>query len=169
MCGTQPDNFFATRILNIILISHREFTQLCDGYLAGQRSLEAISKNIFKTYFGQAMDLKRRIYQHRAAFKNENSQHQTALSKYIWKLKKSNRHFNIKWSIWARAPPFRGGKSCRLCLLEKLAIAECPPRKLLNNRSEILSKCIHRHKFELRKKAASTKVNQSQTNNNNAP
>ena len=56
-----------------------------------------------------------------------------------------------------------------LCLLEKLAIAECPPRKLLNNRSEILSKCIHRHKFELRKKAASTKVNQSQTNNNNAP
>ena len=102
-------------------------------------------------------------------FKNENSQHQTALSKYIWKLKKSNRHFNIKWSIWARAPPFKGGKSCRLCLLEKLAIAECPPRKLLNNRSEILSKCIHRHKFELRKKAASTKANQSQTNNNNAP
>ena len=49
-----------------------------------------------KTYFGQAMDLKRRIYQHRGAFKNENSPHQTALSKYIWKLKKSNRHFNIK-------------------------------------------------------------------------
>ena len=115
------------------------------------------------------MDLKRRIYQHRMAFKNENSKHQTALSKYIWKLKKSNRHFNIKWSIWARAPPFKGGKSCRLCLLEKLAIAECPPRKLLNNRSEILSKCIHRHKFELRKKKASTKVNQSQTNQVNAP
>ena len=112
------------------------------------------------SYFGQALKLKRRIYQHRMAFKNENSLHATALSKYIWKLKRLNKSFKITWSIYARAMPYKGGgKPCRLCLKEKVAIAECPPKRLINSRSEILTKCIHRHNFELRKKNCQSKDN----------
>ena len=111
------------------------------------------SEGKIKTYFGQAKKLKRRIYQHRMAFKNQNSGHATALSNYIWKLKKYHKPFKISWSIKARAPTYKSGsKSCRLCTLEKVAIAECPPSRLLNCRTEILTKCIHMHNFELRPK-----------------
>ena len=109
--------------------------------------------NTVKTYFGQAKELKRRIYQHHMAFKNENSGCATALSRYIWRLKKQNKSFKITWSIKARAQTFKSGShKCRLCILEKLAIAECPPGRLLNSRTEILTKCLHRHNFELRSK-----------------
>ena len=112
------------------------------------------SEGKIKIYFGQAKKLKRRIYQHRMAFKNQNSGHATALSNYyIWKLKKYHKPFKISWSIKARAPTYKSGsKPCKLCTLEKVAIAECPPSRLLNCRTEILTKCIHMHNFELRPK-----------------
>ena len=32
------------------------------------------------------------------------------------------------------------------------SLAECPPGRLINSRTEILTKCLHRHNFELRPK-----------------
>ena len=56
----------------------------------------------------------------------------------------------LKWSIKARATPYKSGSSrCSLCLKEKTAIAMCPPERLLNSRTEILHKCTHRREFEL--------------------
>ena len=53
--------------------------------------------------------------------------------------------------IKSRAAIFKNGsKRCSLCLKEKVAIATHSPRTLLNSKSEILHKCIHASKYELR-------------------
>ena len=87
----------------------------------------------------------------RTAEKHEDSPQATALSKYIWKLKNQGRSYKLNWRIHSRAPPFTSGaRVCLLCLREKTAIAMCKPKHLLNQRTELLSKCIHVHNFELR-------------------
>ena len=75
----------------------------------------------------------------------------TALSNYVHKLKKRGENFTIKCSIKSRASTFKNGaKRCMLCVREKVAIALHDPKTLLNTKSEILHKCIHMTKFELR-------------------
>ena len=106
---------------------------------------------ITKQYQGQALNFKKRLYMHRNAEKHEDSPQATALSKYIWKLKNQGRSYKLNWRIHSRAPPFTSGaRVCLLCLREKTAIAMCKPKHLLNQRIELLSKCIHVHNFELR-------------------
>ena len=109
-----------------------------------------------KIYFGQTLrPFKDRYYEHTMAIKTEKSPHATALSNHIWKLKKAEESYKIKWSIKSRAPIYKSGsKICQLCLHEKTAIALCKPSYLLNNRRELLNKCIHKNKFELAKLAA---------------
>ena len=103
------------------------------------------------TYYGQTKrPFKERWREHRHAIENEQSPHATALSSYIWKLKKKRKPFQVKWSIKCRAPAYQcGGKKCLLCLKEKVSIALHDPKTLLNAKSEIVHKCIHRTKFEL--------------------
>jgi len=49
------------------------------------------------------------------------------------------------------APPYRNGtKTCQLCLNEKLAILTGNQKPQLNKRSELISKCRHKRKFELK-------------------
>ena len=105
------------------------------------------------TYFGQTLrPFKDRFYEHTQALKTETSQHATALSRYAWKLKKAKKNFTIKWSIKSKAPTYQSGsRKCQLCWKEKCAIALFKPQKLLNKRTEILTKCIHLINFELRK------------------
>ena len=104
------------------------------------------------TYFGLTeRPFKERYYEHTNSINNANGEHRTELSKYVWKLKKENKQFEIKWSIKSRAYPYTSGmKSCDLCLQEKTIIAMSDPKKTLNSRTEILSKCRHRRKFTLR-------------------
>ena len=106
-----------------------------------------------KTYFGQTLrPFKQRYYEHTQSMRNESSAHATALSKYVWKLKKANKKFKIRWSIKSRAPTYKSGsRKCSLCIQEKLAIALCKPHRLLNSRTEILQKCNHRGQLELAK------------------
>ena len=74
----------------------------------------------------------------------------TALSRYVLNWKSRGITPKLKWSIKARASPYKSGSSrCSLCLKEKTAIAMCPPERLLNSRTEILHKCTHRREFEL--------------------
>merc|ERR1712197_283287 len=103
------------------------------------------------TYYGQTKrPFKERWREHKHAMENLNSQHATALSKYVWKLKEENRKFEVKFSIKCRAPIFKSdSKGCFLCLKEKVSISLHNPKTLLNAKSEILHKCIHRTKFEL--------------------
>ena len=116
------------------------------------RLLKSKSGDI-KLYFEQTLrPFKARFYEDTMATEHENSPHATALSNHIWKLKNANKQYKIKWSIKSKAPIYRNGsRSCQLCIHEKTAIALCPPRKLLNSRTELLNKCIHRSQFELAK------------------
>ena len=112
-----------------------------------------VNGKIVKIYYGQtSRHFKLRYYEHKMAMKNEGSKHATALSNFIHKLKKEGVSYVIKWSIKARASHYKSGsRKCMLCIKEKVAIALEDPKLLLNNRSELLNKCIHHINVELRK------------------
>ena len=66
-------------------------------------------------------------------------------------LRDNNQDFNIKWTIISRARPYSNiSKRCDLCLTEKLMIITANPGRILNKRSELISKCRHENKFYLR-------------------
>ena len=70
------------------------------------------------------------------------------LSKHVWMLKDSNKDYKVVWCIVARAPPYKSGSGrCALCLTEKSVIIRANPRGLLNNLTELISKCRHRNKY----------------------
>ena len=116
-------------------------------------TVEVQESDVIKKYFGQTMrSFKERLYEHRMAIKSEKSPHATALSNYIWELKKEGKEYTIKWAILSRAQIYKSGsKKCQLCIHEKTEIALCKPSVLLNNRTELLNKCFHKGKLELAK------------------
>ena len=105
-----------------------------------------------KNYIGLTEGtFKQRFSQHKATFKHRKYTNSTELSKYIWKLRDNNQDFNIKWTIISRARPYNNiSKRCDLCLTEKLMIITANPDRILNKRSELISKCRHENKFYLR-------------------
>ena len=77
---------------------------------------------------------------------------ETDLSKYVWKLKKSGKQYNIKWSILNHARAYTAGAArCNLCLEEKVCLLEADKSRILNKRSELFAKCYHRNSFSVRK------------------
>ena len=93
---------------------------------------------------------KDRFPTHTASFRHEKYKTSTRLSKYIWELKEGNRPYNMKWSKIASAQPYQNGsKRCNLCLTEKLLIINGDENKLLNKRSDLISKCRHENKYYL--------------------
>ena len=75
------------------------------------------------------------------------------------KTKNAGISYKLTWVIQIRAPIYlRGNSSCQLCLHEKTEIALCNSRMLLNSKTELLSKCIHKGRLEL------DKVNKNCTN-----
>ena len=82
------------------------------------------------------------------SFINQKHENSTSLSKYIWELKRADVNYDIKWSILRRAEAYVAGSSkWNLCQAEKLCIVNADKRKLLNKRSELISKCRHENKF----------------------
>ena len=65
-------------------------------------------------------------------------------------MKKSEKEItSMNWSIVDRAVPYKNGtKKCNLCLTEKYHVI-MSPSELLNERSELVSKCRHENKFYL--------------------
>ena len=85
---------------------------------------------------------------HKSSFKLEHKRTSTTLSLHVWKLKKKNTNFKIKWEVVKKVKPFApSDKVCKLCLQEKLSILRSAPS--LNKRSQIFGHCIHRKKFLL--------------------
>ena len=67
----------------------------------------------------------------------------------LMKLRDNNQ--DIKWTIISRARPYNNiSKRCDLCLTENLMIITANPDRILNKRSELISKCPHENKFYLR-------------------
>merc|ERR1711949_55027 len=57
-----------------------------------------------------ARTFKKRYYGHRGSFSNQKYEHDTELSKYIWKLKRDNKTYRVKWKIIDRASPYNPTK-----------------------------------------------------------
>ena len=94
---------------------------------------------------------KARFNNHTSSFRHRRKAASMELSKHVWKLKDSNRLYNITWNILKHATPFRSGaKACDLFSAEKLQILQAKPGPLLNKHSELVSKCRHKAKFLLK-------------------
>ena len=109
------------------------------------------TSNERKEYFGKAEgDFKLRYNNPTMSLTHEKHVNDTELSKYFWKLKEENADYNLKWRNKAHASPYKSGtRKCDLCLTEKNIIGRSYPKKLLNKRTELVSKCRHRNKFLL--------------------
>ena len=109
-------------------------------------------ENDYKIYCGAVEgDFKFRYNKHTKSFRNKYYEHDTELSKHIWKLKDLGKTFILKWSIAAYASPCRcGTRCCDLCITEKYVIAREDQEHLLNKRTEFISKCRHRNKLLLK-------------------
>ena len=108
---------------------------------------------------------KQRFYGHQSTFRDEDCRRDsgankgTALSAKVWEMKDKGLTPKIEWDIIDRVFPYKAGeKACDLCRLEKMQIAlgtkgkftKWPPGcTLLNKRSEIMAKCLHKRAFTL--------------------
>jgi len=100
-------------------------------------------------YFGSTENFKNRYSQHKSSIKNRPALH-TTLSSHIWKLKDKNVPYSLKWSIKDKGHAFSsGGRTCDLCLSEKLVIMTADKNTMLNKRDELLESCRHRRKHLL--------------------
>ena len=123
-------------------------------YSAVVKHRDRRDRNINKTYIGVSepkFKTRHRVHEH--TFNNRNTPNDTSLSNYIWELKDQDiTNFSIKWSILGKARGYcKSTKTCGLCLTEKLLICEFPDKEnLLNNRSELVSKCRHMNKHLLK-------------------
>lgn len=94
---------------------------------------------------------KKRYANHKASFMHRNKSCETTLSRHIWELKDKGVPFKTTWSIMANAPSYsKQTRLCQLCLMEKTFICTTDQKKILNKRSEIISKCRHRDKLLLK-------------------
>ena len=114
-------------------------------------SAAVTAENIEHMYHGSTEgEFKSRYNVHETSFRLRRYAKETRLSEFIWSLKDKNIPFTVKWSITARAHPYKcGTRRCDVCISEKTIIARSKHPKLLNKRSEIVSKCRHRNKFRL--------------------
>ena len=112
---------------------------------------EVASMDGSKEYLGQASNtFKLRFNGHTDSFRNEGKQKDTTLSHHIWKLKRREVEYDVKWSIASLARPYsRETKSCQLCNMEKTLIARQDPTNGLNRRLELMTRCRHRDKHLL--------------------
>ena len=105
-----------------------------------------------KEYIGLCeTTFKKRYANHKKSFNHEKYKNSTTLSTEFWRLKTNDCNPLISWKIIRTAPAFslESGK-CYLCLTEKFEIANFhEPAKLLNKRSEVISKCRHQRRFKL--------------------
>ena len=92
-----------------------------------------------KEYIGfTAGPFKERYNNHKKSLTHAKYAKETELSKYAWNLKATGRLFTIKWSIIKCVPAYiADGRSCNLCLEEKLLIMKSNKEKALNKRSEL--------------------------------
>ena len=97
---------------------------------------ETISNNQ-ETYIGLTEnEIKTRLNLHKSSFKLEQKRTSTTLSDHVWKLKKKNINFNIKWQVVKIVTPFApSNKVCGLCLQEKLSVLRSA--RSLNKRTKI--------------------------------
>ena len=93
---------------------------------------------------------KLRYGNHKQSFRLEARQSQTTLSRYVWD-QQLNPKPNITWKFLKKCEVYTTGrKSCDLCLSEKFHIIKnLRNAHLINKRTDIGNKCLHRRKSTL--------------------
>jgi len=95
------------------------------------------------TYLGLTKnELKNRINKHLKTFVDRSKFDATTLSEHVHKLRGLGIEYTVEWSVVQQAPHWNG-KFCALCHAEKSHILMSPAKNLLNQRSELFSKCRH--------------------------
>ena len=111
-----------------------------------------------------------RLRHHRTSFNNDKYQNDSELSKYIWYLKEKNIQWTIKWEAVKKSLKYKPGMwYCPLCTSEKLYILTGDKGKMINDRSELMSKCIHKSAYllgNMKPPLKETKRNNSKTTTN---
>ena len=99
-----------------------------------------------ETYIGMtSTPFKERLANHDKSFNHFKYSTETALSKFIWKLKEKNIDYSISWRIVDRATIYNPlTRVCKLCTLEKFYILYRPDLASLNQHDEIYKPCPHR-------------------------
>ena len=91
-----------------------------------------------------------RYYVHQQSFRDAKHKYSTELSRHVWELKQKKKEPITTWSIAERhAHATMEPNIAALCLTEKLFIINSDKGRLLNRRSELISKCRHQNKFNL--------------------
>ena len=99
-----------------------------------------------KVYFGSTQgEFKTRYYNHKTSFSHQKYRHST-----YKKINKKGIDPILKWEVIKKYRKYRAGdRDCLLCMEEKLAIASCKSRDILNQRSEVLNSCRHKRAWLL--------------------
>ena len=94
--------------------------------------MESSSGN--KHYFGQtAITFKKRWNNHKSDCKLPHKRLATTFSNHMWSLKDMGEESSVSWSKVSVTKPYeRGGKTCSLCLTEKVSIARDLSGSMLN-------------------------------------
>ena len=105
-----------------------------------------------KHYIGMTSNtFKERYRNHIISFTHKKYSNETELSKHVWTLKQNKTDFTIKLSMIKKCISYTGGtKRCNLCFDEKITILkEKYNNCLLNKRSEIVSACQQKSRFQV--------------------
>ena len=104
-----------------------------------------------KYYMGAAeTTFKVRYSNHKKDFNHEQYEKSTALSKYVWELKRQNITAKVTFKTLKIGKGGPRRNFCPLCLNEKILIIEkIDNPNYLNSRSELISKCRHINKHLL--------------------
>ena len=101
---------------------------------------ELYLENDYKIYNGAVEgDFKFEYTDQTKSFRKGYYENDTALSKFIWKLKDLGKAFILKWSMAAYASPYRcDARRCDLCITVKDIMAKANQESLLNKRTEFI-------------------------------
>ena len=105
-----------------------------------------------KIYIGLTENkFKERYSNHKSSFRYDKYKNSTELSKYVWQLQDQNKIPIIKWRIIKVINSNIKSDFCKLCLFEKYYILKAlGDERVLNRRSEFISKCRHQNKLVLK-------------------
>ena len=104
------------------------------------------------SYIGLTGDsFKTRYNSHTKTFRKKGGEN-TTLSSYIHELEDNKLNYELHWKIRHKAATYKPGASyCDLCNREKVEILLSDPQTTLNQRTELLEMCRHRHRYKLQR------------------
>ena len=105
-------------------------------------------------YTGMASgDFKRRFYNHKASFTDEQKEKNSELAKYVWLLKRKQKAFRVYFKTIKFTKTYqRETGHCQMCIQEKIEILKSlreSGSKCLNRRQEIVRNYINKYKYPL--------------------